>query len=84
MVKLGSRVRDVITGFEGIATGRTTYLNGCVHVSVTASALKDGEPKVEWFDEQRVEVLELDAFKPQPSPAEVGGPAPGPRPPRGF
>lgn len=29
MVTLGARVKDNITGFEGIATGRAEYLYGC-------------------------------------------------------
>jgi hypothetical protein len=81
MAKLGDRVRDVITGFDGIATGRAVYLNGCVHIMVTSSTLKDGEPKTEWFDEQRVEVVTADAYQPQPSTAKTGGPQPAP--PRG-
>jgi hypothetical protein len=65
MVTLGSKVRDTITGFEGIATGRGVYLNGCVSVCITRSELtKDGEPKVEWFDEQRVEVVESGEMSP--------------------
>jgi hypothetical protein len=75
VVTLGSKVRDTITGFEGIATGRGVYLNGCVSVCITRSELtKDGEPKVEWFDEQRVEVVESGAFRAQPSAATAGGP----------
>lgn len=75
MVTLGSKVRDTITGFEGIATGNSTYLNGCISICITRSELtKDGEPKVEWFDEQRVEVVESGAFRAQPSAATAGGP----------
>jgi hypothetical protein len=43
MVKLGDRVKDQITGFTGIATGRYEYLYGCVRVSVQAEKLKDGK-----------------------------------------
>lgn len=58
-IKLGSKVRDSITGFTGIATSRTEYLHGCVHVGVTPTELKDGKPiDPQWFDEQRVELLE--------------------------
>lgn len=79
MVKLGSKVRDTITGFEGIATGRTVYLNGCVHVLVTRQTVDEkGSPVAEWFDEQRVKTLEEGAFKPEPSEATAGGPAPHP------
>lgn len=75
MVKLGAHVRDTITGFEGIATGKSEFVNGCVSVAVTRTELsKDGEVKIEWFDEQRIEVLKEGAFRPQASTATAGGP----------
>lgn len=81
MIKLGSKVRDSITGFEGIATSRTEYLYGCVHVGITPTELRDGKPvDSQWFDEQRVQVIE--ERKPEVSPASSatsGGPQPTPR-----
>ena len=75
MVQLGSKVRDTSTGSEGIATGRSEFLNGCISVCISRAELtKDGEAKVEWFDEQRVEVVERGTFRPQPSAATAGGP----------
>lgn len=53
-VKLGSNVKDNITGFEGVATGKCEYLNGCVQYEITASKLEDGKPVEKWFDEGRV------------------------------
>lgn len=41
MIILGRKVRDKVTGFEGIVTGRATYLTGCdqySRLSATASA----------------------------------------------
>lgn len=76
---LGARVRDTITKFTGIATGVAEYVNGCRQVSITAEQLgKDGEAQQAWFDEQRVEVLEVGAWKPQPSTAKAGGPQQAP------
>ena len=64
-VKLGQRVRDTITGYEGVVVARTAYLNGCVRVGVQVTELKDGKPMdAEWFDEQQV----------GPSRAKAGGP----------
>ncbi len=59
MTKLGSKVRDTLTGYEGIATAKTIFLYGCVRFCIEAESLtKDGEPKDErWFDEQRVETV---------------------------
>lgn len=73
MVNLGSRVRDTISGFEGIATGRTVYLNGCVSVLIEGPMVGKDRPE-QWIDEQRLEVIEQDAFQPSPSAATAGGP----------
>lgn len=64
MVKLGLMYEDAITGFKGYATGRTTYLYGCVRVGLES---KEKPTEMVWFDEQR-----LVAF----SPATSGGPMP--------
>jgi hypothetical protein len=54
MVKLGAKVTDSITGFSGIATARTEYLDGAAKVCVEAQELVDGKPVEAWFDEPRV------------------------------
>jgi len=72
MVKLGNFYTDRITGFKGIATGRTEYLYGCVRVQLEPQGLKDGKPTESmWFDEQRLEVN---------SEAKSGGPMAAPPP----
>lgn len=38
MIDLGSRVRDTVTGYEGVATGRGTWLTGCDRYHVTSSS----------------------------------------------
>lgn len=69
-MKLGDRVRDALTGFMGVATGRAEYLYGCVQVQVTPRVLKEGKPvEPQWFDEQRLNVL---------STATAGGPQSAP------
>lgn len=56
MIKLGSKVKDMITGYAGIAVGRTEWLYGCNRIVVESDQLKDGKPlETQWFDEQRVE-----------------------------
>lgn len=37
IVELGKKYRDVVTGFEWIATALTTFLTGCDRVHLTAS-----------------------------------------------
>jgi hypothetical protein len=68
-VALGRKVKDKVTGFAGIATARTEYMNGCVRVLVEAKCNKDGKSPSEWFDEQRL----------GESSARAGGPGPTPR-----
>lgn len=58
MIKLGDRVKDLVTGFEGIVIGRTEWLYGCTTLGVKSSELKDGKPiESLWFDEQSLDAL---------------------------
>ena len=56
MIRLGEKVKDTISGFEGFATARTIYFYGCIRVLVEPSGLaKDGKPhEGQWFDEARL------------------------------
>lgn len=54
-IVLGDRVRDSITGFEGVAVARTDWLHGCVRYGVQSAELKDGKPiEPQWFDEPQL------------------------------
>ncbi len=57
-IELGDRVRDSITGFEGIAVGITIWLNKCRSIGIQSTKLdKDGQPlDVQWIDETQCEV----------------------------
>jgi len=58
MIKLGSKVRDPITGLTGIAVVRSEWLWGCVRIGIQPNEIKDGKPVEEtWFDENRLEVV---------------------------
>lgn len=37
-ISLGQHVQDILTGFEGIASTRVEYINGCVYFDVTPKA----------------------------------------------
>lgn len=59
-IKLGDKVRDKVTGFEGIATSRTEYLNGCFQIEITPKMKKKDAIKPEdlvgmAIDEQQLE-----------------------------
>lgn len=78
MINLGDRVKDRITGFVGIATARTEWINGCVRFGVQSDTLKDGLPtEAQWFDEPQLAVLK--AGQVQLGRSEKGGPIPTPR-----
>lgn len=59
-VTLGDRVRDRVSGFEGIVVCRTVWLNGCVRVSIAPEKLdKDGKvQEPSHFDEPQLVVLD--------------------------
>lgn len=73
MVRLGSRVRDLITGLTGIAIARTEWLYGCARVVVEPTELRDGKPMdAVWFDEQRVEEIEPNVMPVvEPGPVDI-------------
>jgi hypothetical protein len=76
-VQLGDRVRDRISGFEGIVTGKHEYLYGCRRVTVSPTELKEGKRiESDWLDEDQVDLVES-AVIPAPSsaPERGGGPA---------
>jgi hypothetical protein len=79
---LGKQVRDKITGFEGICTGRAEYLYGCTQFSIVPKAkMEEGKlGETYWFDEGRVEVTGEGIKAEQVTAEKPGGPnrdAPG-------
>jgi hypothetical protein len=63
MIKLGDRVKDTVTGFEGIAVAKTEWLHGCVRFVVQPQSLdKDGKVQVaETFDEPQLKIIKAAA-----------------------
>lgn len=59
-IKLGSTVKDPLTGVEGVVVSRTEYLHDVSYVGVQRHGT-DGDGKVhslEAFPEQRLQVLQ--------------------------
>jgi len=54
MIKLGEKGKDIVSGFVGIATARTEWLNKCIRIQLTSQKLKDGKPIDDWFDEDQI------------------------------
>jgi len=69
-IKLGQRVKDPLTGYEGVAVARTEYLNGCARIGVQAPVREGKVPNWEYFDE-----MQLKEIKPT---KKTGGPRPDP------
>ncbi len=55
-IEFGSKYRDIVSGFEGIAVAVHSYMNGCVQVSLSPKVTKDKKKPESWsFDIQQVE-----------------------------
>jgi hypothetical protein len=72
VIELGKKVRDKITGFEGIADSRHIYLHGCDRYSVTT--LVEGKPVTEAFDEGSLEVIDEGIKAEEVKADKPGGP----------
>ena len=57
MIKLGQKVRDAVTGFEGIATSKVEYINGCVQFGVQPASNDGKFPDSVYIDHQRLQVV---------------------------
>lgn len=71
-------VRDRVTGFQGVITGRTEWAYGCQRYSVQPKGLKNGRPiEAMGFDEAalvRVKRAPKARKKAAPSKRKKGGP----------
>ncbi len=69
---LGDKVKDQITGFEGVVVCRSQWLNCCNTYTVKPVELKDGVPQeAVYFDEPQ---LDLVVEKLHKENRETGGP----------
>ena len=58
--KLGDKVRDVVSGFEGIATAKVEFLNGCIQYCLKPPIDKKKPhllPDGEYFDSAQLELV---------------------------
>ncbi len=57
-IELGHAVKDKVTRFTGVVTGRVEYITGCAQYFIQPSINKDGEfVAAQWIDEDRLEVI---------------------------
>ena len=57
---LGDRVRDKVSGIEGIAVCVTTWLNGCERWSITPQGVEGTELSDLCCDVQQIELVKTD------------------------
>ena len=74
MIKLGEKVKDVVSNFVGIAVARTEWLYGCSRIEVVPKVKKNNE-KVEgiWFDEDGLVTIGEGVNKKQKKAKVTGG-----------
>lgn len=80
MVQLGDRVKDCVTGLEGIAIGRTKWITGCDQICVQPGIVDKATGKLSEtysFDETRLKVINAGSVKVPGSEERPGGPHPG-------
>ena len=59
MIKLGVKVRDVVSGAEGVLMCRCEWLNGCVRSSFQPVRDKDGKvPEMITVDDEQLEAID--------------------------
>jgi hypothetical protein len=76
---LGDKVRDKVTGIEGVLTGFTQWLTGCARANIARGLDKDGKLfESHGCDVTTLEVIEKGAVK--SNITTNGGPAPNPPP----
>ena len=57
MIELGAKVKDSITGFEGVATVRVEIFKGTTQYIVQGTKLHEGRIVEERFEEGRLEAV---------------------------
>jgi len=75
MIKLGDKVKDTITDFEGTVISKVIHLNGCIRYEVKPKKLKDGKTiESEWIDEGQLIVIEEAELQEKKEEELPGGP----------
>ncbi len=70
-IKLGDKVKDLVTGFTGVVVSRIEYINGCVQFGIVPKADKDKMHDCQYVDWQRLQSVGTAISLPS---QETGGP----------
>ena len=76
IIELGDTVKDSISGFVGIAVGKTTWLYGCDRITIHPQGLtKEGKLfDTQSFDEPQLVIVKKAKKKDVPENHTTGGP----------
>ena len=77
MIQFGDKVKDVVSGVEGIVVAIDEWLNGCRRAGVQSKGTKDGEMKnPNWVDMDQLRIVKKNALglKVRRSAMAAGGP----------
>ena len=92
-IELGKWYQDRVTGFSGMATCITEYLEGCTRIALQPKIDKEGKiPESHYFDEPRLTEIDGQSYyvdqaifdqldKDRAEELKPGGPQPSPRGP---
>jgi hypothetical protein len=75
--ELGSKAKDLVSGWTGIVTAQARYLNGCVRYCLDTID-KDGKPTGYWFDEAQLKLVKANAIQVDRPSKAPGGPRSAP------
>ncbi|UUZ75454.1 hypothetical protein LP414_27445 [Polaromonas sp. P1(28)-13] len=56
-ITLGEKVQDIVTKFAGIATRKTTFMNGCIYYSVQGEVDGENQSKEDFVEFNRLKVV---------------------------
>ena len=63
-IKLGDKVKCIITGLEGIAVAKIEYLSGCIQFGVKARVKEAAIKEAEYIDESQLKRMGPGVNKP--------------------
>lgn len=75
-ISLGAAVRDVVSGFTGIATARVEYINGCIQYCVQPAMHEGRYDEARYFDHQQLQVIGEGITAIHQMTKATGGPSP--------
>ncbi len=74
MIELGDKVKDGVSGFTGIVTARSEYINKCIRCEVSPDKTDKGNLlDAYWFDEEQLTLVKKHAFQSKKKD-QTGGP----------